>query len=621
MQTTSCSGIETDIDLQLKEILDKVRRQPSYLNYWNAYRRIQRLNLAAAKVPEEKRVMIAILSSFTVEPLVMYIDVDCRLVGLGPQIYVAPFNQYAQEILDSTSQLYRFGPDIIIVIVEAERLLSDNFFQNFLTLSDEQKRNLQAEVIGYLRSLISRLAEQTKALILVSNFVVPWFSPLGVLDNKVSLGIGDFFDGLDKMIADLYRDSRQVYIVDLENLAGQHGKSRCLNYEMYYRGAVLFSESFFPVIANEYMAYVKALKNIVRKCIVLDLDNVLWGGILGEDGFDGIKLGADPIGRAYVDFQKLLLSYYNRGIILAINSRNNYGDSIRAIAEHPNMVLRGKHFAAMRINWNDKVENMIALAKELNIGLDSMVFVDDSPQERERMKQALPQVLVVDMPKSPFHYSETLQSLKAFDTLVLSEEDKRRGEMYHAERKRRDLLESKGSLEDFLRSLDMKAEIRYANSFTIPRITSLINRTNQFNLAARRYNQAEVEAMISQSQRFLVYSMKVSDRFGDEGIVGVAIIRKEGQEWVIDSFLLSCRVIGRGAETALLAKTADDAKASGASALIGEYIPTARNEPAKSFYSDHGFDLVKEDMAGMRWRLDLEKATVKTPEWLSVTYE
>ena len=169
---------------------------------------------------------------------------------------------------------------------------------------------------------------------------------------------------------------------------------------MYYRGAILFSKSFLPVIAKEYMGYIKALKNVTRKCIVLDLDNVLWGGILGEDGFSGIKLGNDPVGRAYVDFQRLLLSYYNRGIILAINSKNNFDEAIKVIREHPNMILREKNFASMRINWQDKVENMLELSSELNIGLDSMVSIDDSPQERERMKQALPEVLVVDLPSN-----------------------------------------------------------------------------------------------------------------------------------------------------------------------------------------------------------------------------
>lgn len=605
---------------QLNKILRVVRKEPTYLNYWNAYRRIQRLDLSSVTVPEEKRIRIAVLSSFTVDPLVMYIDIECRLIELHPEMYIAPFDQYPQEILDENSALYSFNPDIAILAVHAESLLGDNFLPRFLTFTEEEKRKRQKEIIKHLENLISELSSRTNALILVNNFIVPTFSPLGILDNRISIGLKTFYQGLNSRLSDLFRENRQVYVVDFDGLAAKHGKDRCINPEMYYRGSILISESFLPVVTNEYMGYIKALKNLNRKCIVLDLDNVLWGGILGEEGFAGIKLGGDPVGKAYVDFQKLLLSYYSRGIILAINSKNNYEDAYKVIQEHPNMVLREKHFAAMRINWKDKVENMVELAEELNIGLDSMVFIDDSPQERERMKQALPQVLVLDLPRSPFHYCKALQNLNDFNTLVISEEDKKRGDMYYAKKKRRALMKTKGSLEEFLRSLDIKAEIRYADSFTIPRVTSLINRTNQFNLTTRRYSQAQVEGMCSQPDRFRVYTMKISDRFGDEGIVGVAIVRKEKETWVIDSFLMSCRVIGRGVETALLAKIVEDAKANGASVLIGEYIPTPKNQPASNFYRDHNFKRIGQKNGTIRWELDLKKSTVNIPDWVKVSY-
>jgi FkbH-like protein len=617
---SSSSENTTEVDSLLRDILDEVRREPTYLNYWNAFRRIQKLNLGALKIPENKSVKIGVLGSFTAEPLAMYLDIECRLIGLYPETYVAPFNQYPQEILNEKSLLYSFNPDVVIVAVQAESLLGEDFLADFVKLSNDEKRNLQTEVTEHLGRLMSKLSARTKALVLVNNFVVPWFSPLGILDNKVSVGLSRFYQGLNQILNDLYQESRQIYVVDMERLASKHGKANTVNYEMYYRGAVAISESFLPLVTDEYMSYIKALKNLTRKCIVLDLDNVLWGGILGEDGFDGIKLGGEPMGRAYVDFQRLLLSYYNRGIILAINSKNNYEEAFKVIQKHPNMILRERHFAAMRINWKDKVENMIGLAGDLNIGLDSMVFVDDSPQERERIRQALPQVLVLDLPVSPFRYCEALQNVNDFNALILSEEDKRRGDMYYAKRKRRDLMKSKANMEDFLRSLDIRAEIKYADSFTIPRITSLINRTNQFNLTTRRYNQAEVEGMCSQPDEFGIYSMRIRDRFGDEGIVGVAIVRKEGRKWIIDSFLLSCRVIGRKVETALLAKIVEDSRKEGASFLMGEFMPTERNAPAKSLYSDHGFGMVEEEGATERWGLNLDEATVKTPDWVRVTY-
>lgn len=603
---------------QLRSILDMVRKEPTHLNYWNAYRRIQKLDLSKLKIPEGRKIRISLLGSFTMEPLAMYLDVDCRLIGLWPDVYIGPFNQYSQEVLNDSSRLYKFDPDVIVLAVHVESLLDRDFLPRFVLLSDSEKRQQQTPIIDRVKALVSKLTPKTKAMILVNNFIVPEFSPLGILDNKVEMGLKEFVQELNRVLADLYRESKQVYVVDLENLASGHGKSRFLNPEMYYRGAFLFSESFLPIVAQEYIGYIKALRNLVRKCIVLDLDNVLWGGILGEDGFEGIKIGGDAAGKAYVDFQRLLFSYYNRGVVLAINSKNNYEETMRVIREHPGMVLRERHFASVRINWGDKVENMIELADELDLGLDSMVFVDDSPQERERMKQALPQVLVVDLPASPFRYCQSLQRINDFNTLTLSEEEKRRGEMYYARRERMQLMETKSSLEEFLRSLDMSIEIKYADRFSILRITSLINRTNQFNLTTRRYTQRQVEEMNAQPGRFQIYCLGVSDRFGDEGIVGVAIVRNEDQMWVVDSFLMSCRVIGRKIETAFLAKIVSDAKRNGVFYLVGEHIPTAKNEPARSFYKDHGFEKIEEGEDLTRWRLDLEKYTVNMPEWVKV---
>jgi len=604
-------------DAKLKEILDMVLKEPTHLNYWNAYKQIQRLNLRMADIPDKKRIKIALLSSFTIDPLSMYLDIRCRLAGLYPEIYIAPFNQYQQEILDTNSKLYAFEPDIIILAVQAESLLPEDFFSQFVKISKQEKERYQAEIIDRFKTLISLLTSGTSALVLINNFIIPSFTPLGILDDKVDMGLKSFFYLLNKRLSELYVEDKQVYVVDFDGVASKYGKSRCLNYEMYYRGSFGLSESFLPVVADEYMGYIKALKNLTRKCVVLDLDNTLWGGIIGEDGFEGIQLGKDPPGNAFVDFQRLLLSYYNRGIILAINSKNNYDDAIKVIREHPHMVLRERHFAAMRINWQDKVENMIELAKEINIGLDSMVFVDENPHEREQVRQALPQVLVVDMPSSPYLYRQALQDLNDFNTLVLTEEDKMRGEMYYVSRMRSELQKSMVSLEDFLMSLEMKAIIKQADDFSLPRVTSLVNKTNQFNLTTRRYTASEIERMKERKNKFSLYTLQVIDKFGDEGIVGVAIIRKEPQTWVIDSFLMSCRVIGRKIETAFLASIVADAKKNGVSTIIGEYILTKKNEPAKSFYPDHGFSKQKD----FEWVLNLTKSTVKTPPWVEVRVE
>jgi len=607
------------ISSQLEQLLDQVRKEPTHLNYWNVHKRIQKLDLDALKVQDEKRIRVALLSSFTIDPLSIYIDIKSRLAQLHPEIYVASFNQYQQEILDENSRLYAFKPDVIILAVQADVLLNENVYSEFVKLSDVGQ--YQTEIINRFQALLSTLTARTNALVLVNNFMVPSFTPFGILDNKADSGFRSFFYGLNERLADVYKKSRQVYVVDLEAAASKHGKSRCLDPKLYYRGSFVFSESFLPVIADEYMGYIKALKNLTRKCIVLDLDNVMWGGIIGEEGIEGIQLGNDSPGNAYKDFQRVLLSYYNRGVLLVINSKNNPEDALKAIREHPHMLLREKHFAAIRINWQNKVQNMIELAKQINIGLDSIVFVDDNPREREQMKQSLPQVLVVDMPSSPFLYRQTLENLNDFNVLSLTEEDKKRGEMYHARKKREELRESISSLEDFLKSLEIKAVIKKADEFSLPRIVRMVNKTNQFNLTTRRYTDAEIRKMKEAKNEFEIYGLQVSDKFGDEGIVGVAIIRKEPKMWTLDSFLLSCRVIGRKVETAFLAKITADAKEQGVSRLVGEYIPTPKNAPVKNFYSSHDFKELAQEGNLYRWKLDLIKFTVEMPEWMEVKNE
>ena len=611
--------IDEQSSLQLEKLLNQVRKEPTHLNYWNAYKRIQKLDLDTSEVPEEKRVKVALLSSFTIDPLGIYLDVKSRMVQLVPEIYVAPFNQYQQEILDESSGLYDFKPDVVVLAVEADVLLNQNFFSEFVKLSDVKQYH--REILDRIQTIVSMLTARTNAMVLVNNFLVPSFSPYGILDNKAECGLRTFFIDLNQQLADLYKDSSQVYVVDVEAAAGKHGKLRCIDPKMYYRGSLLFSESFLPVIADEYMGYIKALKNLTRKCIVLDLDNMLWGGIIGEDGVDGIQLGNDSPGNAYKDFQRALLGYYNRGVLLAVNSKNNLEDAMKAINEHPHMLLREKHFVAMKINWQNKVQNMIELAKEINIGLDSMAFMDDNPREREHMKQSLPQIHVVDMPTSPFLYRQTLESLNDFNLLALTEEDKKRGEMYHARKKRNDLRESISSVDDFLKSLETRIVIKEADEIGLPRIVRMVNKTNQFNLTTRRYKDAEVRKMNDPDNQFLIYSLQVSDKLGDEGIVGAAIVRKEPEVWILDSFLLSCRVIGRKVETAFLSTIVADAKKQGVSMVVGEYIPTQKNAPVKGFYSSHGFEELSKEGDLYRWKLDLTKQTVNMPEWMDVKHE
>lgn len=609
----------TDTAQEVEKILQQVRENPTYLNLWSAYKKIQALDLP---LPENKDTLsIAVIGSSTLEPLAACLDVKIRLEGFQTRTFVGGFNTYRQEALDKNSPLYKSNPDVIVLSVDAASVLDRMFISDYVRKSEEERKSLQDDLVSSVVAVIQTLENNTSAIILVNNFLVPVFSPLGIVDNKQKLGLKLFFEGANENLSDTFRESNQVFVVDLESISGDFGKSRTINWNTWYRGSVPFSEEFTLVLADEYLRYIRALKGRAKKCIVLDLDNTLWGGIIGEDGLEGIKLSNVSPGIEYVDFQRGLLSLYNRGVILAVCSKNNYDDAIKVFQEHPYQVLKEKHFAAMRINWQNKAASIAELAEEINIGLDSMVFFDDNPVERAQVSLAHPEVLVVDLPKNPRLYRETLEHLNVFDVLSLTKEDLVRGEMYAGKRKRAELEKSAESIEDFLRTLDLKVKIQPVNDFDTPRVVQLIGKTNQFNLTTRRYTDAEVR-QFREDKSAIVYSMAVTDKFGDEGIVGVSIIKMKGTDWWIDSLLMSCRVIGRSVETALLAKIAFDARAAKAKKLIGEYIPTKKNPPAADLYERHGFTISSEtENNGTIWELNIDTDTVEIPDWIDLQEE
>ena len=333
--------------------------------------------------------------------------------------------------------------------------------------------------------------------------------------------------------------------------------------------------------------------------------------MIGEDGVAGIKLGETFPGNAYRQFQLAVLELHRRGVLLAINSKNNPADVDEVFHSHPDMVLRKHHFASIRTNWQEKPENMVEIARELNIGIDSLVFFDDSPVERSSVEQALPDVLTLEVPSDPAKFANTLRSCGAFDQLSLTKEDRRRGELYQAEAVRKELQKSAGSLEDFLSSLQMTAIISMVDEFAFPRVLDLLQKTNQFNLTTRRHSAAQLAAMIK-DPNFDVFSLQVTDRFGDSGIVGVAIVQLKNDAAFINSFLMSCRVIGRTIETAFLAFLVRQARKRNLDVLAGEYIPTAKNTPAAGFFKRHGF---VESESGL-WRLNLSAVPFTWPSYI-----
>lgn len=571
--------------------------------------------ISAMQPPKERTIRIALLSSFTIAGLKEVLLVKCRSENIFPQFYVGDYNQYNQEILDQSRGLYRFDPQLIILFIDTRTITGEQYFLPYQSSVQERKQWLQSKLKEIL-TLIQTMKEHSSAKILLHNFEVPWHSPLGILENKQEFGFRESIEALNAELRNALRNESQVFLLDYESFSSKTGKENLIDYKMYYLADMKLDPKKIPELCDTYLSYVKPMLSLARKCLVLDLDNVLWGGIIGEDGLEGIQLGPTPEGRPFLEFQKYLLSLYNRGVILAVNSSNNLDDAVNVFRNHPHMILKENHFASLQINWNDKISNMKAIAEEIDIGLDSLVFVDDNKGNREMVRKALSDIHVVELPDDPALYLKTLMEIDDFNSLQLTEEDKRRGKMYAEQRKRLEFQKVSTDITDYLRALETVVTIERASTFNIPRISQLTQKTNQFNTTTRRYLEEDVKRMAN-SDRFLVFSAKVEDKFGDNGITGAAIVEKAADKWRIDTFLLSCRVIGRKVEETLIAYIVNQAKRDSAKEVIGEFIPTKKNAPAKDFYRSSGFTLVGKDGDKETWQYDLGKG-YEFPEFIKL---
>ena len=578
--------------------------------------------------PGVKTLRVALTGTGTLNPLGAHLRVACAQIGLHPALFVSDFDQWAQDLLAPGSSLYEFGPELIVLLLDPSALFPQTARGDAIS-ADALAAEREAGLAQVAELLAAAGRQAPSATVLMHTFALPDRSPLGVLDLKTEDGQRARFEalnaGLCALVAEKYP---KVALFDQERAEARHGKDRIRDDRMWYMASLPFSDSFLPVLAAEYLRFVRPLKGLTRKCIVLDLDNTLWGGVVGEDGFNGIKLGGTSApGNAFADFQQALDALRRRGVLLALCSKNNPDDVWPVLDSHPGMALRRDCFAAVRVNWQDKATNIAAIARELNIGLDSLVFLDDNPAERGLVRQQLPAVLTVEMPRDPALYTRTLLGLDVFETLALTDEDRRRSALYQEQQERRAfeerLTEEAGDLSAYLHGLQMTVQIAAATPFTLPRIAQLTNKTNQFNVTTRRYTEAQVQAMADDPEQWGVYSVSVADRFGDSGLTGVAITRKHGEAWELDSFLLSCRVLGRGVEDALLAFTARQARAAGASRLDAVFVPTAKNAPAAGFFPRAGFVEVSSPdgpEGAAHWTLPLDAPDLeKFPEWLTLT--
>jgi FkbH-like protein len=574
------------------------------------------VNTLSLDLPDRATVKckVAFLRSYTVEPAIPFLRALAALHGIELVVKVGEFNSYAQEVIDPGSWLYEFAPDIVILAAQTRDVAPDLWHGSGDTAAEEAAAIVNS-VVSPLVALSERLRERSSAALIIQNLEQPGIANAGLLDSRREIGQQELIRMVNRRLSLEALKHDDVYILDYDALVARHGRERWTDEKKWLTSRSPVAADCLIFAAREYLRFILPLAGRLSKVLVVDLDNTLWGGIVGEDGPTGIKIGPEYPGATYLSLQRALLKIADRGILLAICSKNNPSDAMEVLESHPEMLLRPRHFAALRINWTDKAQNLRDIAAELNVGIDSVAFLDDNPVERQRVKTALPEVTVIDLPADPARYASALLSCAVFERLTITAEDRARGGYYSTQRERKTSEASAGSLEDFYRSLEMRSEIVAVTPATLGRIAQLTQKTNQLNTTTRRYTESDVQAL-ARDPAWSLFGVKITDKFGDNGIVGVVFLKIIGDTLDIDTFLLSCRVIGRTVETLMLSHACKIGVAAACSKITGWFLPTRKNEPAAKIYANNGFAKLEENENGSLWQLSLVDGSIKKPEWL-----
>ena len=563
----------------------------------------------------EKKIRVGILGSFTLNGLEETIRVKCSQKRIDCRTFVADYNQYNQEILKQDSKLYQFRPDITFLILDVRHILGELFFSPY-SFSISDRKELIKTKIDEMKKLIKTFLNNSNSKLIITSLQIPSYSPYGINEEKADWGLKQCVSEINNRIRDELKDNPLAFVYDFNEFIMKFGEKNVFNYRQFFSGDVKISTEYIPKFTDELMRYIYAITGITRKCIVLDLDNTLWGGIIGEDGISGIQLSDEYPGNVFKAFQRAILGLRDEGVLLSIASKNNVDDVLEVFEKHTDCLLKKSDFSSMQIHWGNKASSIEKISEELNIGLDSIVFFDDNPVERDWVKKQLPKVKVIEVPKNPMDYIKTLNKSRFFDRLTLTNEDRVRADIYQQEQQRKDDLSNAVSVDDFLKDLKVTVKIGFSDDITITRIEQLLNKTNQFNLTTKRHSSADVIKIIRDGGKVLWLS--AADRYGDNGIVGVAILVEiEHRVWLIDSLLLSCRVIGRKIETVFLAEIIEILRIDNADVLYGQYLPTKKNSMVSDFYNQHGFQLT--DKKNNLWTFNLSASNMTKPNYIVVS--
>jgi FkbH-like protein len=545
-------------------------------------------------------IAVGVAASFTGNSLLPFIGTPLLEAGLKPTIKLGPYNQLFQVCLDHKSFFKKADDqeyDIIVLLYRLEDIVLDELL-GFLH-GENGAFQRAAEKIDVLAAALKGLRERFPGTLITSLPPFPTALPAGTASLDNPTGLAALHRALTTRFADAVSSISGVRICDFDAIQRECGLPNSFDSRQWYLYRQPFTDSFLLRAGSLLARMVVSLRLPSKKCVVLDCDNTLWGGTIGEDGINNIELGDEFPGTAFRDFQRLLLYWRAQGVFLTLASKNNEADVWEAFDKHSGMLLQREHISAWQINWNPKSENIVQIAKALNIGTDSLVFIDDSPMEIDYMRAARPEVSCVLVPEDPADILDTMRNLTLFDRLDVTQEDRKRADLMRAEQQR-EALSSSLSPEEFRKNLGLRIDFFLAKPEDLERITQLINKTNQFNLTTIRRSVDQVR-QLANSPQHRVFGIRVSDKFGDYGLTGVVItqIQQSSRELIIDTFLLSCRVLGRGVETALLAALAEEARSGGVEQLVASFIPTAKNAPASKFLPDHGFQAQGDNT----WRL------------------
>jgi FkbH-like protein len=542
---------------------------------------------------------LGLVSNATVDFIVPFLEATALRYGIALEVVAADYGQHVQAALDPTSTINRARPDAVLLALDHRGL-------PFRDDSTGHWPPYRAELaLAQLWALCDGFRSHGAAACLVSTLAGPLTPQFGNLDATLDGSLRRTVTNFNAALA-AQASQRGDVLIDVDWLAQSIGLDIWCDERAWHLAKMPFAQSALPMYAELVVRAIAAMRGKSRKCLVLDLDNTLWGGVVGDDGIEGIRLSqGDARGEAYRAVQAAALDLRRRGVVLAVCSKNDDAVARLPFRQHPGMVLKEDDIAVFIANWEDKASNLERIAEQLGIGVEALVLLDDNPAEREQVRQALPQVAVPELGNDPSDYVRCLMLAGYFESVAFTREDIARAGQYQSNAQRALAQESSRDLGDFLRSLEMRIRFTSFDSQGRKRIAQLINKTNQFNLTTRRYTEAEVQA-IEASADHSTLQISLVDRFGDNGMICVVICRREPGAWRVDSWLMSCRVLNRKVEEAVCNRIARDARSDGATRLVGIYVPSKRNGMVADLYARLGFQRLPGEGPEQEWILDLE---------------